>query len=185
MKKMGLSLLLTLLLALPAGAEMMDRPMMGPGCDHCQMMGGGGMGHGDMGHGDMGMGNMEMMGDMMGKCLAHADKIGLTDEQLKKIKPIHRAMEKKQAQFQADMKIARIDMMEIMDVKDFDLEKASAAVKKIGDLRTAHQLEMLKSMKDVHAILTDEQFQKMRKMMHPKMEGKKPEKKKPLMKKKP
>ena len=56
-----------------------------------------------------------------------------------------------------------------MEVKDFDLEKASAQVKKIEDIRTAQHLEMLKSMKDVRSILTDEQFKKMKEMMHMKM----------------
>jgi Spy/CpxP family protein refolding chaperone len=166
MKRLVLSLLLSVLFALPAFAEM-DMPMMERGG-----------GHGPM----MGMGGMEGMGDMMGMCLANADKIGLTDEQIKKIKPIHREMQKKRAQFQADLKIAEVDLMEIMDVKDFDLEKASAQVKKIADIKTAHHLEMLKTMKEVRSILTEEQFRKMQKLMHTKMEGKKPGKKK-MMKK--
>src|ERR1017187_8250891 len=106
----------------------------------------------------------EEMGDMMHKCLEHADKLGLSEEQINKIKPIHREMQKKQARYTADLKIAQIDMKEIMDVKDFDLDKASAQAKKIADIKTAQHLEMLKSMKEVHSILTDEQFKKMKKM---------------------
>ena len=82
----------------------------------------------------------------------------------------------------ADLKIAEIDMMAIMEVKDFDLEKAIDQVKKISDIKLTHHLEMLKSMKEVHAILTDEQFKKMKKMMHMKMEVDKPHKN--IMKKK-
>jgi hypothetical protein len=33
-------------------------------------------------------------------------------------------------------------MMEIMEVKDFDLEKANAAVKKLDDIKTAHNFDM-------------------------------------------
>ena len=161
MKKLVLSLLLTVLIALPAFAQM-DMPMK----EHME-------GHGQM----MGAGGMDRMGDMMGMCLEHAAKIGLTDEQIKKITPIHREMQKKQARFKADVKIAEIDLMEIMEVKDFDLEKASAGVKKIADIKTAHHLDMLKSMKEVRSVLTDEQFQKMKKMMAMKMEEKKPAKK--------
>ncbi len=164
MKRLVLTLLLTVVFALPAFAQM-DMPMMEPGG-----------GRGPM----MGMGRMGV--DMLDMCLANADKIGLSDEQIKKIKPIHREMEKKRAQFQADLKVAEIDMKEIMDVKDFDLEKASAQVKKIADIRTAHQLDMLKGMKEVRAILTEEQFRKMQKLMHEKMGGKKPGKKR-MMKK--
>ena len=140
-------------------------------------------------HGHMEMCNMcnmdgkgDMMGDMMHRCLELADKLGLSDEQMNKVKPIHREMQKKQAQYMADLKIAQIEMMEIMDVKDFNLDKATAQVKKIGDIKTAQHLEMLKSMKEVHSILTDEQFKKMKKMMHMKREECKPPKK--MMKKK-
>ncbi len=34
------------------------------------------------------------MGDMMDKCLEYADKLGLSEEQINKIKPIHREMQK-------------------------------------------------------------------------------------------
>ena len=129
----------------------------------------------------MEMGNMDKMGDMMGMCIEHADKMGLTDDQIAKMKPLHREMQKKQARFKADRKIAEIELMEIMEVKDFDLEKASAAVKKIEEIKTAHHLEMLKAMKEMRTILTDEQFKKMKKMMSMKTGEKKPAKK--MMKK--
>ena len=141
----------------PAFSQMMDMSMQGRGEGHGQMMRTGSM-------------------DMMGICIVHADKIGLTDNQLTKMKPMHREMQKKQAQFMADLKIAEIDLMGIMDVKDFDLEKASSQVKKIEEIKAAQQLEMLKAMKEMRAMLTDEQFKKMQKMMPMKMGEKKPAK---------
>jgi Spy/CpxP family protein refolding chaperone len=143
--------------SVPAFSQMRDMSMKGHG-----------EGHGEM----MGMGSM----DMMGNCLAHADKMGLTESQIMKMKPMHREMQKKQAQFMADLKIAEIDLKGIMDVKDFDLEKASAQVEKIGEIKTAHQLEMLKAMKEMRTMLTDDQFKKMQKMMPMKMGDKKPAK---------
>jgi Spy/CpxP family protein refolding chaperone len=114
-------------------------------------------------------------------CIEQADKMGLTDDQIMKIKPAHREMQKKQARFKADLKIAEIELMEIMEVKDFDLEKASSAVKKFAEIKTAHHLEMLKAMKEMRTILTDEQFKKMKMMMSMKMGEKKPAKR--MMKK--
>lgn len=159
--------LLAFSVPVPAFSQMKDMSMM----EHRG-------GHGQM----MGMGNMDKMGDMMGMCIEHADKMGLTDDQIMKIKPVHNEMQKKQARFQADKKIAEIELMEIMEVKDFDLEKASAAVKKIADIKTAHRLEMLNAMKEVRTILTDEQFKNMKKMMPMKTGEKKPAKR--MMKKK-
>ena len=153
----------------PAFSEMKDMPMKG---------------HGD-GHGKtMEMGPMEKMGDMMGMCIKHADMMGLTDDQVMKMKPVHTEMQKKQARFKADKKIAEIELMEIMEVKDFDLEKASAAVKNIADIKTAHHLEMLKAMKEMRTNLTDEQYKKMKKMMPMSMKmGEKKPAKKMMMKK--
>jgi protein CpxP len=153
-----------------------------PGPAFSQMKGMSMKGHGE-GHGQMmEMGNMDKMGDMMGMCMQHADEIGLTDDQILKMKPMHSEMGKKQARFNADLKIAKIELMDILEVKDFDLEKANAAVKKISEIQTAHHLEMLSAMKDMRTIITDEQFKKMKKMMMTmRMGEKKPAKK--MMKK--
>ena len=148
MKKILFSLLLTVIFAVPAFSQMADMPMKGHGARHGQMME---------------MGPMDMMGgDMM--CMEQANKMGLTDDQMMRMKPIHREMQKKQIRSKADLKIAEMELMEIMEVKDFDLDKATAAVKKIEDIKTARHLEMLKAMKDMRAILTDEQFKNMQKM---------------------
>ncbi len=147
MKKIVFALLLTVVFAVPAFSQM-DMPMKGHGEGHGQMME---------------MGNMDMMGgDMI--CMEHADKMGLTDDQMMKMKPLHREMQKKQIRSKADLKIAEIELKEIMEVKDFDLDKATYTVKKIEDIKTAQHLEMLKAMKDMRAILTDDQFKKMHKM---------------------
>jgi Spy/CpxP family protein refolding chaperone len=138
--------LLMLSMPVPAFSQMMDMSMK----EHRE-------GHGQM----MEMGNM----GKMGMCIEHAEMMGLTDDQIVQMKPVHREMQKKQARFKADLKIAEIELMEIVDVKDFDLEKASSAVKKIAEINTAHHLEMLKAMKEMRTILTDEQFKKMKKMM--------------------
>ncbi len=152
--------LLALSVPVPAFSQMMDMSMR----EHRE------------GHGQM----MEM-GNMMGMCIEHADKMGLTDDQIMKMKPVHSEMQKKQARFKADLKIAEIELMEIMEVKDFDLEKAGSAVKKIAEIKTAHHLEMLKAIKEMRTILTDEQFKKMKKMMSMKTGEKKPAKR--MMKK--
>jgi Spy/CpxP family protein refolding chaperone len=113
----------------------------------------------------MDMGKMDKMDDMMSMCIEHAEMMGLTDDQIMKMMPLHREMQKKQARFKADLKIAEIELMEIMAVKDFDLKKAGSAIKKNAEIKTAHHLEMLKAMKEMRTILTDEQFKKMKKIM--------------------
>jgi Spy/CpxP family protein refolding chaperone len=158
---MAAAALVTFSLPVPAFSQMHDMPMNEHGPGHGQMMD---------------TCSMDKMGDMMGMCIDHAGKMGLSDDQVMKMKPIHNDMQKKQARFKADLKIAEIELGEIMDVKDFDLEKASFAVKKIAEIKTAHHLEMIKAMKEMRTVLNDEQFKKMKKM--PMMqEEKKPAKK--------
>lgn len=147
MKKILFSFLLMFVFAVPAFSQMRDMHMSDQG---------GGCGCGHMTE----KGNMDMMGCHM-MCI---EQMGLTDDQIKKIKPLHKEMQKKHIKFQADRKLAEIELMEIMEVKDFDMEKATAAVKKIENIRTAQHLEMLKTMKNIRAILTDEQFKNMHKM---------------------
>jgi Spy/CpxP family protein refolding chaperone len=163
---LAMATLLALSVPMSAFSEMMDKPMK----EHHE-------GQGQM----MEMCNMDKMGDMVGMCIEHADRMGLTDDQVMRIKPVHREMQKKEARFKADLKIAEIDLREIMEVKDFDLERAGTFVKKIADIKTAHHLEMLKAMKEIRTVLTDEQFKKMKKMMCMQMDEKKPAKK--MMKK--
>jgi Spy/CpxP family protein refolding chaperone len=110
------------------------------------------------------LGNMEKMGDMIGSCIEHADKMGISSEQIVKMKPVFNEMKKKQARFNADLKIAEIDLMETLEMKDFDLKKAGNGLKTIAGIKTAHNLEMLKAMKEMRTILTDDQFKRMKKM---------------------
>lgn len=157
--------LLAISVPAPAFSQMKDSSTKHHRPVHGQMM--------DMDH----MGHTDRMGDMMGMCLEHADKLGLTDEQITRMKPAHTVMQKQQARFKADLTIAEIELAEIMEFKDFDMEKASAAVRKIEGIKTAHHLEMLKNMKEVRTILTDEQFKNMKKIMPMQAGMKKPLKK--------
>jgi len=151
--------LLVIGMPVPAFSQMMDMPMKEHGEGHGQMM------------------EMDKMDDMMGMCMEHADEIGLTDDQIMKMKPVHNEMQKKQARFKADLKIAEIELREIMEVRDFDLEKAGSGVKRIEGIRTDHHLAMIRAMKEIRTLLTDEQFNKMKKMMSMKMAEKMSEKK--------
>ncbi len=155
MRKIVLLLSFLLVAATSASAGMpdaIDHP-----CRDCDL-------HRPVSGGMMGMG-MDRMGEMMGVCLRHAKEIGLTPDQIAKITPIHREMQKMQIRYRADLQIAEMDLKDILSARDFDLEKANDAVKRIGEIRTTHQLDMLKSMKQARAILTDAQFAKMKELV--------------------
>ncbi len=171
------TLLATCLIVVLASPAFPQPDMPGPMESHEHLAGMGPMDR-------MEMGPMDRMGDMMGMCLDNAATIGLTQEQKNRLTPLHREMKKKQVRYKADAKLAEMELMEIMEVKDFDLEKASAATRKISDIKTAYHLDMLKLMKEVRTTLTDEQFQKLLQLKHRKMEKRemKKERKKPVKK---
>ena len=142
-----LSLLLTVVFALPALAQTGEMSMKEQREENGQMMG---------------LCGKDDVVIMMGMCIEHTEFMGLTNDQLIKLKHIQIEMLKKQAQFKADLQIAEIELLEFMEVKDFDIAKANSTVKKIVEIKTAHYLEMLKTTKEMRAVLTEEQFKKMK-----------------------
>ena len=161
MKKILTALLLTAVFAIPAFADMHGKEMKEHQKCEC--------------HERMGKRHMHKRGDMLGILIKHSDKVGLTADQVVNLKVIHRGMGKKKIRLEADMKLARIELKEVMEVKDFDLEKANVAAQKISDIKRDQRLEMLKSIKDVRSILTDEQFKKIKEIKYQMWEGTKPE----------
>lgn len=162
MKKAILALILATALTAPGFAQaemtMKDYKSVNPHAGMGRMSAGECcVGCGSRGSG-MGMGRMDKMEDMVNMCLAHAGMMGFDNEQMAKVRPIRRDMQRKQIQYKSQLKLAEMDLAEIMEVKDFDLNKASAAVKNIADIKARYHLEMLKHMKDVRSIMTDSQF---------------------------
>jgi hypothetical protein len=105
------------------------------------------------------------MSEMMARCIGHAYEMGLSDDQIKKIKPVHSEMQKKQAQFIADLKIAEIELMETLEIKKFDLENANNAVNQIAEITKIHNLAMLKAIKEMRDIFSDQQFKEINTMV--------------------
>jgi len=165
MKKIFAALLMTVAFAVPAFAQMHDKESKGHKECACHEQ-------------HMEKRGMHRHGHMLGMLIMHADKFGLSDDQVTKLKGIQRATAKRMIQLEADKKIARIDLMEIMAVKDFDLEKANTVAQKISDIQKDKRLEKLKAIKEVRNVLTDEQFKKTEEMKRKMMGGKKPEMKK-------
>jgi hypothetical protein len=56
--------------------------------------------------------------------------MGLTNYQILKLKNINQN-EGKQARFKADLRIAEFEVLELIEVKDFDMAKANYGVKKL------------------------------------------------------
>ena len=128
-----------------------------------------------MGQGMMG-GMMGMGRERMGRhkqwfqygvtlMLQNSDKLGLSDEQIKKLDNIKRKYSKDIIKQDAEMKIAEIDLGALLKESEINLSEVKEALKKVESTET--QIRYLRIMAFVEArkILTDEQKNSLKKLM--------------------
>jgi len=105
------------------------------------------------------------------------EQLNLTDEQQEKMHDLKVAHQKEMVPLQADLKLAHLELEEL--IRDGDIsKKMDAAIKKVNDLKASQFEKQIKHRLEVGKILTDEQkaiWQKHRtgrgKGRHPKGHG--------------
>ncbi|MGK2945414.1 MAG: Spy/CpxP family protein refolding chaperone [Desulfuromonadales bacterium] len=132
------------------GKEMGD--MMGSGMSG--MMGGDGM-HGMMHGGQMGM--MEQGMEHM-LYLDRADELGLSAEQVGRLKAIHVECRKDNIRNAAEAKIARLELSELLSGDNWTLKDAESLVRKVQTLEGDIQVRHLQAVRDARKVLTAEQL---------------------------
>lgn len=136
-----------------------------------QMMGK--MGKRGNGMGDMmsaGMANMMGAGKMgrMEQRMAHlffldrAEELGLSTEQVGKLKALHSECRKDNIRNAAEAKIARLDLADLLDRDNWSLTDAETLVRAVQKLEGDMQLRHLQAVNDVRKVLTVEQLQQAR-----------------------
>lgn len=150
------------------GGGMMEGMMGG------SMMGGGMM-KGMMGHrGMMGMEercmmHMErMMGAHLSLCIRNAEKLGLSDEQLERLRAVHDEQAKKLIRLRSEIQVLDVDLRSELAKASPDVSRVESLLKKREPLRTGFFLEGLKTRSEASKILTEEQRTRLHRMM---MEG--------------
>ena len=87
-------------------------------------------------------------------------KLGLDDKQKEAIRAIHLRTRKEAIRKEADLKLAKIELMEVLTKEPVDMAAAEAAVKKIEGLKTDMKMLHIRAMEEVKANLNDEQKKK-------------------------
>jgi Spy/CpxP family protein refolding chaperone len=87
--------------------------------------------------------------------------IGLTEQQVAEIRRIHTEGRKASIRRNADLRIARMELEELMGAATVDEAKVAARVKTIGELQAAALKERTESRLAVRRLVTAEQYQKM------------------------
>ena len=162
MKKMGIFSVIVgalLLMVSVAGAEMMSEKMdmIGKGSDSGMMPG--------MCQGRMG----QMSSEHMGKkghhfLLMNADELGLADEQLEKLHKIKSGFEKEYILDRAKLKVAQIELEELLEKDSIDMNMVEKKVNEITGLKGKIMLEGVKNKVEARKILTEEQREKASKL---------------------
>ncbi len=94
-------------------------------------------------------------------------KLGLDDKQKEAIRAIHLKTKKEMIQKVADIKLAKIELMEILSKDPVDMAAAEAAVKKIAGLRAEMKMMHIRAMEEIKSNLNVEQKKKFNSMsMH-------------------
>ena len=136
--------------------------MMGDG-----IMGGGGMGMPDMMgmHGpgmgmDMGGGMMDMM-----KMMKAVSSLNLTPEQNKKLQMVKLQHQKEAIPLLGQIRMAGVEIQELLLADPVNLEKVKAKVREKHETMANLDISHLVLMRDVKAVLSPEQRQRMESMM--------------------
>ncbi len=118
-------------------------------------------GHGGGMYGSMGRHGSSMMhnstGQLIRHLLKHEQDIGLTAEQVAKLKEMQLSLDKVRIKTEADIQVAERELRALIDEEKFDIETVEAKLKQSADLQVGLRMTSIKARKDVYALLTPEQ----------------------------
>ena len=134
--------------------------------------GGGKDGYGGGGHGMRGSHGMGMMhssaGHLIRHLLKHEKDIGLSADQVTKLKDIQLNLDKTRIKSEADIQVAERELKALTDDEKSDLKAIEAKLRQSEDMQVALRMTSIKTRRDVLALLTPEQRAK-EKAEHEKM----------------
>jgi Spy/CpxP family protein refolding chaperone len=90
-----------------------------------------------------------------------ANDVGLSADQVAKLKSIASSFEKESAKVGADLRVASIELREMLDLKATNIADIEAKVKQVESLKSSIRLSMIKAQIEARNLLTDEQLNKL------------------------
>lgn len=118
-------------------------------------------GHGQMGHGGH---DQDDQGDHSGHylkhLLKHAKEIGLTPEQITKLKSMRLDFQRTEARLEADTKVAELELHALLDDEQADLTGIQAKIDQLKKTEAACLFTAIKSKRNAMTLLTPDQREK-------------------------
>lgn len=123
----------------------------------------------ESGHGrGFGMGHHGTAGHLIRGLLGGAQEMGLSDEQIKKLKDIKLDLDRTRIQAEADIKIAEKEARALMDDEAAPLSAIESKLKESAMKQVDLRLASVKARRDAMGVLTPEQSKRV-KMFHERM----------------
>ena len=120
-------------------------------------------GHGKKGQGGHGQeGQDDHSGHYLKHLLKHAKEIGLTSEQVGKLKAIQLDFKRSEARLEADAKVANLELHALLEDEKADLNVIQAKVEQLKNAESACLFAAIKSKRTAMALLSSDQRDKER-----------------------
>jgi Spy/CpxP family protein refolding chaperone len=118
-------------------------------------------GHGQMSHGGHDQGEQdEHGGHYLKHLLKHAQEIGLTAEQIGKVKAMQLDFKRSEARLEADCKIAKLELHALLEDEKADLAAIKTKVNQVKYAEGSLMLAAIKAKRDAMSLLTPDQQEK-------------------------
>lgn len=131
---------------------------MGGMCPMC-----GSMEHHMGGHGMKGMKGMFMM--MPWKMMMHKEELGISDDQIAKMRDIHVNMLKKKVQLKSQIKLDKIDLKSMIMQEQVNMQEVEQKVRDMMKLKGDVKLTWIQAMQDMKNTLTPDQRKNIKMMI--------------------
>jgi hypothetical protein len=97
--------------------------------------------------------------------LRNRDKLGLSDDQVRKLEQLRSDFEKETIRNDADIRVAEIDLNNLLQAANVDLPKAEAKIRDIERLRADLRIARVRAVEKGKALLTAEQRKKLQELL--------------------
>ena len=92
------------------------------------------------------------------------ERLNLTDDQVAKLKKIRSDYQKEMIKRKANLRVAMLELWEIIDAKNLDMGKAEKKVKELEVMQSDLMLYRIKTLQETRKFLTDEQYEQFREL---------------------
>ncbi|HUV05173.1 MAG TPA: periplasmic heavy metal sensor [Armatimonadota bacterium] len=115
------------------------------------------------GHGMKGMRGPFMM--MPWKILMHSEELGLSEDQMARIRDTHTNMRKQKVKLHSEIKLLKIDLQNLLMQDQVNMQEIEQKVREMSKLKADMHLAWIQAMQDMRNALTPDQRKQIKSMI--------------------